>query len=240
MRRKSDQTFGILFGLAFNVEGGDKMLSTAGNIIIALLLILVFTFSRRLLRHNKLGMHLKKQYHKKVKSSAKNKNRHSKIIDRSRLKESILNNQSKSYSLKKQKKRTKANPDRPASVLLHPHILEQARKEFLEYASSFKGLYEPLYQASQDNLRESSQNDLLKAWEDRIKTTHSQYLELIWKNSGYQWASRKGVMGKSYWALWLKHLKDCGLQRSQEAGQIYWSLNGCILEQSNQENEKSS
>lgn len=239
MCRKSEQTFGILFGLTWNVEGGDKMLSTAGNMIIALLLILVFTFSRRLLWHNELGIQTKKRYPDKVKSPFKNKERHSKVMERSRSKE-VIPNRSKNYNLKKRKTRTKANPDRPASVLLHPHTLEQARKEFLEYASSFKGLYEPLYQASQDNLRESSQNELLKAWEDKIKATHSQYLELIWKNSGYQWASRRGVMGKAYWELWLKHLKDCGLQRSQEAGQIYWSLNGCILEQSNQENEKSS
>ncbi|WP_425801044.1 hypothetical protein [Desulfitobacterium sp. Sab5] len=215
------------------------MLSTAENMIIALLLILVFTFSRRLFGHNELDIKTKRHYPEKPKSSLKNKELRSKVMDRSRSKE-VISNRSKNYSLKKRKTRIKANADRPASVLLHPHTLEKARKEFLEYASSFKGLYEPLYQASQDNLRESSQNELLKAWEDKIKATHSQYLELIWENSGYQWASRKGIVGKAYWELWLKHLKDCGLQRSQESGQIYWSLNGCILEQSNHENEKSS
>lgn len=213
------------------------MLSTAGNMFIALILILVFTFSRRLFGRNKLSINPQK--HEKIKSSL-NKER-SRVTERSRSKEKALSKRSKSYSLKNRKKRSYTNLDRPASVLLHPHTLEQARKEFLEYASSFKGLYEPLYQASQDNLRESSQNELLKAWEDKIKATHSQYLELIWKNSGYQWASRKrATFGKAYWEVWLKHLKDCGLQRSQEADQIYWRLNGCILEQSAQENEKSS
>lgn len=213
------------------------MLGTAGNIFIALILILVFTFSRRLFGRNEVSMNSQK--HDKIKA-ALNKEQRFRAMERSRPKENALSKRSKSYSLKKRRTRVH-NLDRPASVLLHPYTLEQARKEFSEYASSFKGLYEPLYQASQDNLRELSQNELLKAWEDKIKATHSQYLELIWKNSGYQWASRKRAnFGQAYWEVWLKHLKDCGLQRSQEANQIYWRLNGCILEQSTQENEKSS
>lgn len=214
------------------------MFSTAGNMFIALILILVFTFSRRFFGRNESSITSPKN--KKIKASL-NKELRSRVMERSRSKETALEKRSKSYSLKKRKTRSYTNLDRPASVLLHPHTLEQARKEFLEYASCFKGLYEPLYQASQDNLRESSQNELLKAWEDKIRATHSEYLELIWKNSGYQWASRKRAnLGQAYWEVWLKHLKDCGLQRYQEADQIYWRLNGCILEQSTQENEKSS
>lgn len=146
-----------------------------------------------------------------------------------------------SQKLERKKKKASQQPNlkRTASLLLHPHSLEQAKLQYLTSASSFQGLYEPLYQASQGKLHKSAQTDLLMAWEHKIKEAHSQHLELVWSSSIHSPVPVKSPGSENVFRTWLKYLKGWGLQRSVEAGRICWSLNGDILEQCSQESEKS-
>lgn len=147
-----------------------------------------------------------------------------------------------SYKLERKKKKAspQGNLNRPASLLLHPYSLEQARLEYFTCASSFQGLYEPLYQASLGKITEPAQVNLLRAWECKIKAIHSPHLELVWRSSIQQTARRTPLSSvNNHLEVWQKHLNDWGLQRSFEVGQIRWSLNGSVLEQRSQENEKS-
>lgn len=205
--------------------------------VIALGLILGFYYTRRL-------RNLKKYKSQKSSSSARRalprkKDNRSKPRDYTYSREISIPILRTKFVHKKKKASQQKNPNRTASLLLHPHSLEQAKLQYLAYASSFQGLYEPLYQASQGKIQGSAQTELLKAWEFKIKEAHSQHLELVWRSSVRSPVPAKTFGCDNIFQVWLKYLKGWGLQRSVESERICWILNENIIEQSSQESEKS-
>ncbi|AHF08545.1 hypothetical protein [Desulfitobacterium metallireducens] len=207
------------------------------SMIVAVGLILGFYYTRRQQSFKKYHGH-KSSSSVKVKTPRKKNNR-SKLRDCAYSRESSISVLSQKLEHKKKKESSRTKKVKTASLLLHPHSLEQAKLQYLANACSFQGLYELLYQASQGSMQKSSQKDLLKAWENKINTTHSQHLEMVWKSSVYSPISVKNADFENVFRVWLKYLKGWGLQRSVEAGEIYWSLNGNILEQCIQDSKKS-
>jgi hypothetical protein len=205
--------------------------------VVALGLIVGFYYIRRHNRWKKL---------KSQKSSALNKGKHphkkgnhTKLDHYARSKETFIPILGRKREPNKKKVSPQPNLNRTASILLHPHSIEQAKLQYLECASSFHGLYEPLYLACQGKMKETAQIDLFKNWEHRIKMTQSQHLELVWRSSAYSRVAAKTSSSENVFRIWLKYLKGWGLQRSLEAGQVCWSLNGNILEECTQESENS-
>lgn len=207
------------------------------SLFVAIGLILGFYYTRRARGFERYKRH-KSSFSAMLKTLRKKKNR-SKSGDYAHAKESSIPILRKKLEHKKKKVSVRTNKNRTASLLLHPHSLEQAKLQYLTNASSFQGLYELLYQASQGNMQKSAQKDLLKVWEQKINEAHSQHLELVWRSSVYSLVPTKTAGYENVFRVWLKYLNAWGLQRSLEAGEICWSLNGNILEQSVQESEKS-
>lgn len=206
------------------------------SMVIALVLILGFYYARKISGLKK-GLSQKKPASEK-RQSVKNEKVGVKASKRFRKRKAVI--PILNFKRKQKKDHTQVNLTKPASLLLHPYSLEQAKLEYYTYATSFQGLYEPLYQAIQGKKGESNYNNLLKSWDSKINATHSQHLILVWESSVYQVSSRMSLSSETdYFEVWFKHLKDWGLQRSFEAGQISWKLNGSILETSLQKNEKS-
>ncbi|MEA4902007.1 hypothetical protein [Desulfitobacterium sp.] len=187
------------------------------SIIIGLGLILGFYYIRRFRGSNK--------------SNARKINSNKAGIKRPLKKEyrTKLRNHSRSENNPAPSLKPKYVP-KTASVLLHPYSLEQAKLHYLANAGTFQGLYEKLYQASQGNMSEEDQLNLVHTLESRLYTIHSEHLELVWRSC---------VRTENVFRVWLKYLKSWGLQRSVESGRIGWSLNGDVLEQSSQESKKS-
>lgn len=211
------------------------MFSTWESIVIALSLILGYYYVRQLRRHQKTA---------RIKtSSAKytaDKEKTMKAAARTRNQGAAVPMLSH-YIDRRKKEITPKHVTRPAALLLHPHTLEQAKIEYCASASLFQGLYEPLYQASLGNIHDAAFDNLLLTWESRMKTTPLQYLELVWQSSMRQASSRSADASENtFLEVWFRYLKNWGLQRSLEAGQVTWSMNGRILEQMTQEHEKSS
>lgn len=204
--------------------------------VVALGLIVGFYYIRRHNSFNKLKS--KKSSPTKNGKNAKKKGNSSKYRKFPYFSEGSIPNIGHKGDHSKKKVSTQSNSNRTASILLHPKSIEQARLQYLACATSFQGLYEPLYQACQDKMEESAQKDLFKNWELRIKMTHSPHLELIWRSSINR-VTEKNSNSENVLRAWLKYLKGWGLQRSLEAGQICWSLNGNIIEEDTQDSEKS-
>ncbi|HVJ48825.1 hypothetical protein [Desulfitobacterium sp.] len=208
------------------------------SMVIALVLILGFYYARKISGREK-GLSQKKADSGK-RQSVKNEKVGVKASKRFRKRKAVIPILNPNFKRKHKKDHTQANLTKPASLLLHPYSLEQAKLEYYAYATSFQGLHEPLYQAIQGKKGESDYNNLLKSWDSKINATHSQHLILVWESSVYQVSPRMSLSSETaYFEVWFNHLKDWGLQRSFEAGQISWMLNGSIIEKSLQKNEKS-
>lgn len=196
------------------------------SIIIGLGLILGFYYIRRFRSSNKSNI-------QKINSDKAGIKRPLKKEYRTKLRNHTRSENKSAPSLK-----PKYVP-KPASVLLHPYSLEQAKLHYLANAGTFQGLYEKLYQASQGKMSEEDQLNLVHTLEDRLYTIHSEHLELVWRSCVRSSPSIKAYSTENVFRVWLKYLKSWGLQRSVESGRIGWSLNGDVLEQSSQENKKS-
>lgn len=225
------------------------MQSPWGSTLVALGLIAGFYFFRKIYGRRK--SFFKKKLASEKKGTAPKKGTPLKTSDRHRDTGGAVPIFSKHAERKKKEISKKFNPERPASLLLHPHSLEQAKQEYFARASYFQGLYELLYQGSQGNLGCSIQARLIQDWELKITSTHSEHLTLVWTSIVHHHAGKKfygkGASGinkslcseSALLAAWLKQLKDWGVQRSFESGQACWKLNENILEQSSHEVLKS-
>ncbi|MGI1660069.1 MAG: hypothetical protein ACRKFN_14045 [Desulfitobacterium sp.] len=120
-----------------------------------------------------------------------------------------------------------------ASLVLHPHTFERAKREYLQHAQRFLGAYELLYLSCYGNLGGERKVQLLKNWEEGILSTDAPNFILAWntcvqKHCGRNFYSKgnpKGnTMGNSKEKIdyevvdlilqdWLKLLLKWGLHR---------------------------
>jgi hypothetical protein len=156
------------------------------------------------------------------------------------------------------KKSSSSSPSSHAgSLLMHPHSLEVARKEFVQFAQNFRGFYESLFLACQGNVTSVYREHVLKFWEETIQATKAKYLILTWttivqKHCGRNFY-RKGTtrwvrdtsVEKEILEEWLKQLFKWGLHRelcgkeplselesrsSMENEKLHWILNDVVVE----------
>ncbi|EHL06634.1 hypothetical protein HMPREF0322_02683 [Desulfitobacterium hafniense DP7] len=164
------------------------------------------------------------------------------------------------------KKEAKHVPVKPApssqgaaSLVMHPHSFERAKREYMHYAQQFSGLYEVLFLSCSGKASAQGREQLLKNWEEGIVGTNAPNFILAWntiiqKYCGRNFYFKGNVKGKSDQGEeerilqdWLKILFRWGLHR-EPRGQIqlephggepigaqdlnyYWVLNGEVLEE---------
>ncbi|AFM01017.1 hypothetical protein Desde_2704 [Desulfitobacterium dehalogenans ATCC 51507] len=146
-----------------------------------------------------------------------------------------------------------------ASLVMHPHSFERAKREYMRYAQQFSGFYEVLFLSCSGKLSGPRQEQLLKDWEEGILGTDAPNFILAWNTIIQKYCGRnfyfkgnikgKGEQGEEERILqsWLKILFRWGLHRELK-GQIqlephggepigaqeqnyFWVLNGEVLEE---------
>lgn len=222
-----------------NNDRGESMGSSWESIVVAVGIILLFYFARH------YTPRLKSPKNMKIKSRSKE---HHKPLEVQTKKES------------KQSRTKQSTPSNAAaSLVMHPHSFERAKKEYLQNAQRFSGFYEVLYLSSTGKLAGTSQEQLLKSWEDGILSTDASNFILAWNTVIQKYCGRnfyfkgnskgKGDDEEENRILqdWYRILHKWGLHR-EPGGQIqselhggepmgaqelsyYWVLNGEILEE---------
>lgn len=147
-----------------------------------------------------------------------------------------------------------------ASLVMHPHSLERAEKEFVQNAPRFRGSYESLFMTCNGKVTGVFREQVLGHWEEGIQATEAQYFILVWttiiqKHCGRNYyqnrVSRKNrdtQVENDILQDWLKQLFKWGLQREIH-GQIHstelegeplsnagterprWIIDGVVLEE---------
>jgi hypothetical protein len=216
------------------------------SIIVAIGLIALFYFVKKYYWGKKSPLLKQKQ---KPKSSIPKKTQ---IKEQKSLKIELqkLNLKKQSYS---------SSTHHMASLLMHPHSLESARKEFLDNAQKFRGSYESLFLTCQGRMNGFSREQILRNWEEGIRSTEAKFLILIWttiiqKHCGrnfyfeiLSFLKRDPKIENEILQEWLKQLFKWGLVREPKGqisipetdeklkgGEIQtarWFLNGKLLEE---------
>lgn len=152
-----------------------------------------------------------------------------------------------------------------ASLVMHPHSFERAKREYMHYARQFSGLYEVLFLSCSGKAPSQGQEQLLKNWEEGIVSTDAPNFILAWntiiqKYCGRNFYCKGSLKGKSdqneeerILQDWLKILLKWGLHReprpqvqSEPRGgealetqelNYYWVLNGEVLEEGRGKNQ---
>jgi hypothetical protein len=145
-----------------------------------------------------------------------------------------------------------------ASLVMHPHSLERAKKEFFHNAHRFRGSYEPLFLTCNSKTTGAFREQVLRKWEEGIRSTEAQNLILIWttivqkqcgrnfyRNSSLR-SNRDAMLEHDILEAWLTQLLKWGVLRElknqnsppehegefiQEVMKPRWTLNGEILEE---------
>lgn len=153
-----------------------------------------------------------------------------------------------------------------AALVMHPHSMENARKEFILNAQRFSGSYESLFLVCNGKVTGVFREQVLRNWEEGIRSTEAKFLILVWttivqKHSGRnfyrqgvpRW-NREGKQENDILQDWLKQLFKWGIVRelcrhslspeleedAKGRGETpRWVLNGEILEEG-QEQVKST
>jgi len=143
------------------------MISGWKEFLVALGLILLFYYARRYFPKQKHPPDLPKR---------------SRVQDEIKPLEMISTKNSVNQSAVKSKiaQSAKATQNTVANLVMHPHSFERAKKEYIQHAAKFSGLYEVLYLANMGSLSPLQQEQLLKSWEDRILATEASNLILAW------------------------------------------------------------
>lgn len=147
-----------------------------------------------------------------------------------------------------------------ASLIMHPHSLERAEKEFLKNAPQFRGSYESLFMTCSGKVTVVFREQILRQWEEGIRATGGQYLILVWttiiqKHCGRNYyqkrvtrENREIQAANDILQEWLKQMLKWGLQRevhgqihsnehdrelTSDAGteRLCWILEGVVLEE---------
>ena len=144
-----------------------------------------------------------------------------------------------------------------ASLVMHPHSLESARKEFVLNAQRFRGSYETLFLTCNGKITGVFREQVLRNWEEGIRATEAKFLILVWTTIVQRHCGRNFYrQGSTRWNReakqeneilqdWLKQLYKWGiireLCRQSQAPDLEeeskarietarWVLNGEILE----------
>lgn len=175
----------------------------------------------------------------------------------------IRGKQTKAHVRKKIKvsiKNTSQTQKHAASLIMHPHSLECAEKEFSKNALRFRGSYESLYMTCYGKVTSVFREQVLRQWEEGIQASKAQYLLLVWttiiqkhcgRNYYYNRVSREYLEVQVVSDIlqdWLKQMFKWGLLREVH-GQLHlkefdgepisnpgteklcWSLDGVVLEE---------
>ncbi|AGA69670.1 hypothetical protein Desdi_2239 [Desulfitobacterium dichloroeliminans LMG P-21439] len=150
--------------------------------------------------------------------------------------------------LSKKENKAKATQPRPshssstvASLVLHPHTFERAKREYIQYAQRFLGAYELLYLSCYGNIGGERKVQLINNWEEGILSTDAPNFILAWntcvqKHCGRNFYGRGNSKGNSKEKIdyemvdlilqdWLKLLLRWGLHR-EPRGYIQSELQG--------------
>lgn len=209
------------------------------SVVVAIGIILLFYFARR------YTPQLKNPKSMKTKSRSKEQPKPLEVHTKKENKQSRIKQSTSSNSA--------------ASLIMHPHSFEQAKKEYMQNAQLFGGFYEVLYLSCSGKLAGTRQEQLLKSWEEGILSTDASNFILAWntiiqKYCGRNFYFKGNSKGKSeieeenrILQDWYRILLKWGLHR-EPGGQIqselhggepmgaqelnyYWLLNGEILEE---------
>lgn len=157
-------------------------------------------------------------------------------------------------------KNSSQTPNHGASLIMHPHSLERAEKEFLMNAKRFRGSYESLFMTCYGKVTVVFREQVLRQWEEGIQASKAQYLLLVWttiiqKHCGRNYyqnrvsrEEREIQVANDILQEWLKQMFKWGLQREVHeqirtneldgealgnAGteRLCWILDGVVLEE---------
>lgn len=213
------------------------------SILVAFGLIAIFYFAKKYVKRKKPPLKIQES---KVHSTIHSKKENKTQSDTKAIKRKPTSNTFTSNS-----------PNQLASLVMHPHSLESARKEFVLNTKRFRGSYESLFLTCNGKITGVYREQILRNWEEGIRATEAKFLILVWTTIVQRHCGRNFYwQGTTRWNResrqenqilqdWLKQLYKwgvirelCGLSQTpdlveESKGKIEaarWVLNGEILE----------